>query len=85
MRTLIIFFSNLLYILELCIIIDVLLSWIPISENKFTDMIHKISAPFLKPGRKLQYKYISNSPIDFSPILAFVIIRLIRQILFFIY
>lgn len=82
MRSLIGFISNVLYIVEICVLIDVVLSWIPINENAFTDLIHKISAPFLEPGRKIQDRLIPNTPVDLSPILALVIIRIIRSILF---
>lgn len=73
----------LLYIVEICIIIEALLSWLPgrIGRNTFTMALEKITEPFLYIGRRLQYAILPNSPIDFSPIVGFLIIRVLRNLI----
>lgn len=75
--------NYLLYIVEICIIIEALLSWVPggIGRNTFTMVLEKITEPFLYLGRRIQYALIPNSPIDFSPIVGFFIIRILRSLI----
>ncbi|AWZ48238.1 YggT family protein [Hathewaya limosa] len=72
---------TLLYIIEVSIIIDALLSWVPMNENKFTFIIREIASPFLYLGRKLQDRILPNSPIDFSPIVGLFTIGIIRMLI----
>lgn len=75
--------NDLFYIIELSIFIECILSWIPnLRENSLTDLLHRINEPFLKPGRYIQSKLIPGLMIDFSPIIALLIIDFIKRILF---
>lgn len=74
---------TILRIVEIAIIIEVLLSWLPggIPNNKFTVILSQITEPFLSIGRKIQGAIAPNLPLDFSPIIGFIIIDLLRVII----
>lgn len=71
---------NILFsILQDAIIIDALLSWIYRGRgNTFTDILHTITEPFLAPARKITYRLFPNMMLDFSPIIALFIIRILQ-------
>ncbi len=75
-----------LKIFEAALIARVLLSWLPISRNnKLIDLLYAITEPVLAPIRNMlsRSRFMSNSMfsmIDFSPIVAFLLISLIRNI-----
>lgn len=71
-------------IITIAITIDVLLSWVNIGNNAFTNIIHSITEPILKPFRNL----INNSAIggpglrlDFSPVLALFALNFLERII----
>lgn len=69
--------------LEGAILLDVILSWVmPRRVGGFIELLHVFTEPFMKPGRKLQQKIMPGLMIDFSPIVAFVIIDILRGIVF---
>lgn len=77
------FFNILFEVIEFSICIDALLSWIPMANNSiFSDVLHTITEPFLKPGRKIQEMIMPGLMIDFSPIIAFLIIGILRRIVY---
>ncbi|MGH4050423.1 MAG: YggT family protein [Clostridium sp.] len=72
-------------LLQYAIIIEVALSWFYAGRsNQYTELLHKVTGPLLGPGRKIQERYFSNTMIDFSPIIALVILAILRRIVFFI-
>ena len=71
---------NLLY---LAIILEVVLSWVnPRSSNQYIDLLHTVTNPLLQPGRILQNKYFSKTMVDFSPIIAIIILFFLKNIVF---
>ncbi|MCH3964182.1 MAG: YggT family protein [Clostridium sp.] len=69
--------------LEGAIFLDVILSWVmPGRRGGFIELLHVFTEPFMIPGRKLQQKIMPGLMIDFSPIIAFVIIDVLRGIVF---
>lgn len=69
-------------VLELAILIECIASWIPqMRYNKFMEIIHMITEPVLKPCRRLQYRFFSNMPVDFSPVIALFAMEIIERIL----
>jgi YggT family protein len=66
--------------LETLIIIDVILSWVYKGDNSLVRLIHVFTEPLLLPGKKLQEKIIPGIPVDFSPIIAFAILRFLESI-----
>ena len=76
-------FSLLFVVMEYAIFAEIILSFVMRGvENKFTYFIHSITEPLLYPGRKIQEKIMPGLMIDFSPIVAFFIISILRQITF---
>lgn len=74
-----------LRIIEWALLARVILSWLPLPrDNQFIRLLYQITEPILAPIRGI----ISRSPIgrnayfDFSPLIAFLIIGFIRNILF---
>lgn len=69
-------------IMEYAILARVLLSWIPLPNNQFTRLLYQITEPILGPVRSLINKSPigGNSMIDFSPIVAFLLIGLVRNL-----
>lgn len=68
---------------EWAILIDVLLSYVPMGrENSITQLVHTITEPLLAPGRKIQDKIMPGLMIDFSPVFAFLILYILRQIVY---
>ncbi|WP_138204415.1 YggT family protein [Haloimpatiens lingqiaonensis] len=80
------FFSILFNVLEYAILIDVVLSWVSFGrENAFTNIVHTITEPLLRPGRELQQRLMPGLMIDFSPIIAILIIGLLKRVVFTIF
>ena len=74
--------SGIFRIIELAILVDCIASWIPqIRYNQFMDIVHSITYPILEPCRRLQNRFLGDSPIDFSPILALFLLDIVRGIL----
>lgn len=72
-------------ILEVAILIDCLISWVPdLRYSKFAEIIHSITNPVLEPCRQLQYKLGLDLPVDFSPIIALLVMDVIRTLLVWI-
>lgn len=81
--TLVVALDLLFRFLEGAILLDVILSWVmPGRSNGFLDLLHVFTDPFMIPGRKIQEKLMPGFMIDFSPILALVILDVIRKIVF---
>lgn len=67
---------------EVAIVIECISSWIPQSRyNKFIEIVHMITEPILEPCRRLQYRFLSNMPVDFSPFIALLAMEFISKIL----
>ncbi len=67
-------------VLELLIIARVLLSWIRIGyENPIVRFIYETTEPILAPIRKMMP---GNMMIDFSPLIAILILQLIEMLVF---
>lgn len=81
-RTAVDYFFN---FIEAAILVEVILSWVmPGKKNTFTDLLHIFTDPFMMPGRKLQSLIAPNLMIDFSPIIALIIVDIIQRIIFLI-
>ena len=74
--------NTLFNLLELAILVECIASWIPqIQGNKFISIIHNFTYPLLEPFRKLQDRFSSGLPMDFSPIIALFVIDLLKRLL----
>lgn len=73
-----------LQILEWAIFARVIISWLPIpKDNRFIRLLYQITEPILAPIRALIQKSSigKNMMIDFSPLLAFLLIGLVRNMI----
>ena len=71
-------------VVEIVIIIRCVLSFIPsLRDNKITKFVYWLSEPVLTPARILLGKFQSNvmSMIDFSPIVTYFAIIILRSII----
>ena len=56
------------------------MSWINLGNNVFTRFIYEVTEPFLGIFRRLIQPRL-NIPLDFSPVIAFLVLELIENIL----
>ncbi len=78
-QTILTFIDFLAYALQTLILIRVIISWVaPTSTNPAVRFVQEATDPILKP---LQRILPSMAGIDFSPILAFVGIQVLQNVL----
>lgn len=73
-------------IIEILIFIRIIMSWISpgYSRNPLTAFIFNVTEPILAPFRRLLQKSpFGGGMIDFSPIIAILVIRVIIQPIFY--
>ncbi|MCJ8343559.1 MAG: YggT family protein [Cetobacterium sp.] len=75
---------NLIFqILNILIFIRIVLSWLaPMTRNEFTDVVYGITEPILRPFRVLIP--IGAGRIDISPILAYLALKILRFVIFYL-
>lgn len=79
-----------LNIFEIVLIARILISWLPVSRNnKLIDLLYAVTEPVLAPIRNMlsRSSFMNNSMfsmIDFSPIVAFILIGVLRSLLLMI-
>lgn len=66
---------------ELIIFVQAALSWF-VHEGSVYDTLSRITSPILEPCYRLQQKLIPDSPVDFSFVVAILILELIKRIIF---
>jgi YggT family protein len=74
-----------LRIIEYAILARVIISWLPISrDNPLIRLLYQITEPILAPIRGIIQRsaFGRNMMLDFSPLVAFLLISLIRNIIF---
>ena len=79
-RTLISLISTIFYIYELLILARCILSFFPV-YNKLTEWVYKATEPVLAPCRKLMESFNINLPVDFSPMIALLLMQFIQKLL----
>lgn len=83
--------NSVLFVYELILVARALISWLPVSrDNKFVDLLHAATEPVLSPIRNLlsRSSLFNNSMLsmmDFSPIIAFFLIEMLRNVVFSIF
>lgn len=81
MELILIAILKVLNVISFVIIIKCFMSWIPGgTDNKIYDMFCVLTDPIEEPIRSVLYKYI-NGPIDFTPIVAILLIRVAERVL----
>ncbi len=75
--------SLLINLLETAIILSAILSWFPVRGlYEIKRVLDSIVSPILEPIQKVLYRYVNLGGIDISPIIALVLLSVIRRILF---
>jgi YggT family protein len=74
-------FLTALRLCEALLLMRVILSWIqPGQDNRFVRLIYAITEPVLEPVRRILP--IRGSGIDFSPLIVFLILDVIKRLIF---
>jgi YggT family protein len=77
------FFNLVFNVLQSAIFLEVILSWFYNNRtNQYIELLHKFTTPLLEPGRKIQERYFQNTMVDFSPVIALVILMFLKRIVF---
>ena len=73
----------LLRIYELLFIVRAIMSWFPTAAGSFTYFLHTATEPVLAPIRSVLHKIpgLEGFPIDFSVLVAFILIDVLRMII----
>lgn len=69
--------------IEYAILARVIISWLPVPrDNKIIALLYQITEPILAPIRRIFERSSAgrNMMIDFSPLIAFLLIGVIRNI-----
>ncbi|CCL11717.1 TPA: YggT family protein [Clostridioides difficile] len=75
----------LLDIIAWMIVIKSLMTWFPNGrQSKIFDILENLTEPIEGPIRSIMYKY-TNGPIDFSPLIAIVLLMFLRQLVLIIF
>lgn len=81
MNSIIIAGIKLLDLISLIIIIKCFMTWFPGgTQNKIYELFSMLTDPIEEPIRSVMYKYM-NGPIDFSPVVALLLVRLAQGVL----
>ncbi len=66
------------------IFINILLSWVLPPNHSIKQFLNFLTAPILRPIRKLLQPLMAKSsiPLDLSPIIAILLLSLLRQLLY---
>lgn len=76
---------RLLDLLIFLIFVQCIMTWIPgATQTKLYDILSTITDPVEEPIRSVMYRYL-NSPLDFTPIIAFFLIRLAQRAVLMIF
>ena len=76
---------KLLNLISFIILIQCLLSWIPsIRMSKLYEVLSMVTDPIEEPIRQVLYRYVSL-PIDFSPVVAILLIGLMKNLVYIIF
>lgn len=72
-----------LTVVQLAMLARAILSWFPISENRFIDILYYITEPFIVPIRMLLDKlgWFDGMPIDVSFMISYLIITVTLVVL----
>jgi YggT family protein len=84
MHTLYYAIIKLIEVLELLILVRVFLSWVPnIRQNQIVRFLYAVTEPMLAPIRTLieRSSFGRNMMIDFSPIVVFILLGILKNIL----
>lgn len=70
---------------ELMLIARAILSWLPLGySNPIVQFLYSMTEPLLAPVRKFlfRFQFFQSLPIDFSPLLVFLLLDVVKTFLF---
>jgi len=70
-------------VIEIAILIRVFLSWMPVpKDNRLVGLLYQVTEPILAPIRSIieRSSFGQSMMFDFSPIIAFILLRLLRTL-----
>lgn len=75
--------SKVLDVYQLLVILYVVLAWLKVPANQWTEMLRSVIEPVLAPVRKLMAKYLPQNwmRVDWSPAALIVVIEIIQWLL----
>ena len=74
--------SMIFYVFELLIFARCILSFFPV-QNRLTQWVYLATEPVLSPCRRLIDRFLNMSlPLDFSPVLALLIMQFLQRIIY---
>ena len=77
-----------LSLFNLCLLIYVVLSWVRPASSRFTELINKVVEPVIAPVRRFLNAHIPAawgvSGVDFSPIVLWILVGLVRRVLYWL-
>ncbi len=75
--------SALLGVMEILIVVRAVLTWISPTGGRWMDFLFWVTEPFLEPIRALfeRWGFFRHSPIDFSPLIAVLLLGLSSALL----
>lgn len=76
---------RLLGILQWLLVFRALASWFPqIQQSRIGEILYNVTEPMVAPCRMLlsNIRALNTMPIDFSPLLAFVILSVLQRVLY---
>ncbi|MDO5547280.1 MAG: YggT family protein [Eubacteriales bacterium] len=79
---------SLVVLLQMMLVIRALMSWFPqIQQSRAYDFVYTITEPLVQPFRVFlsRFESMRTSPIDFSSMLAFLVLCLIQELLQVLY
>ena len=73
----------LLEVINVALVLSAILSWIPMEENFFTDILARLTEPMIFPFRWLLHKlnWFQGFPIDMAFLLTVIVISALRSLL----
>ncbi len=81
------FILTLLRIYELLFVIRAIMSWFPMAQGGgFSYFLHTVTEPVIAPIRAVLHKIpaLASFPIDFSVLVAFLLIDVLRTVILYI-
>jgi YggT family protein len=68
---------------ELILLVRIVISWLPVNrDNQIVELLYKVTEPVLSPIRDLIRRIAGQAlPIDFSPIVALLLLAILRYII----
>ena len=76
---------RLLGILQWLLVFRALASWFPqIQQSRIGELLYNITEPMVAPFRMLlsRVQALNMMPLDFSPLLAFVVLSVLQRVLY---